>query len=423
MRRHLYAAGGAPLVTLFTAAAIIGCGSSGSGDGDDSEGSGAPAEALAAASPFSLATGDIDDDGNMDVVTANFDTNNVSVLMGQGDGTFADAMLVDVGEAPRDVKLLQLNETGIFSDPDLDLLVANSASENISIKLGDGLGGFGADVGEGDLDTEFVGSNPSTVGAADLDDDGFLDYFAADFERSRIFLRRGSAFGPLSPLTTIIVGSAPRGMVIDDIDGDGDPDVVTANLLSDTLAVLADWVRFCQPCVPFVPASAQQFFLRVDSDTRSIVGSSPRAIATADLNGDGDTDAVTTHRGLNAVGVSLGNGTRMFDAAVTFDTPQNPESIAIDDVNGDGDLDLVTTNGSPTGENISVLLGDGTGTFADPINITTSDVPIPLGLADFNNDGDLDIVVANIESHDVSVFLGNGDGTFGAEMRDSIGND
>jgi hypothetical protein len=145
------------------------------------------------------------------------------------------------------------------------------------------------------------------------------------------------------------------------------------------------------------------------------------ALATADLNGDGNLDLAFEDD------VVLGYGDGAFSSAGSLYNSGLPESVALGDFNGDGRLDAVVANGSTKtspGSELTVSLGKGDGTFTSAVGS-----PIPLGndlsaavAADFNGDGKLDLAVADAGSNAVMILLGNGDGTFGAQATFAVGN-
>jgi hypothetical protein len=143
------------------------------------------------------------------------------------------------------------------------------------------------------------------------------------------------------------------------------------------------------------------------------VGTGPRAVASADFNGDGKADLAVANSGvLNSVliddgGISilLGNGDGTFQPAKSFNAGKNPRALAASDFNRDGKHDLVLIDSSGVG----VLLGNGDGTFGPVTYFPTASGPASLAVADLDNDGIPDLVVA---ASSLSVLLGNGDGTF-----------
>ena len=149
------------------------------------------------------------------------------------------------------------------------------------------------------------------------------------------------------------------------------------------------------------------------------VGSLPKSVAVADVNGDGKLDLVTANEQSNSVSVLLGNGDGTFQAAVNYAVGSCPKSVAVADVNGDGKLDLVTAN--EQSNSVSVLLGNGDGTFQAAVNYAVGSCPSSVAVADVNGDGKPDLVAANYHSANVSVLLGNGDGTFQEQQTFATG--
>jgi hypothetical protein len=141
-----------------------------------------------------------------------------------------------------------------------------------------------------------------------------------------------------------------------------------------------------------------------------LVGTSPQAVVTADLNGDGHLDLITANAGSNNISVQMGNSGGIFQAAQTYATGSGPAAVAVGDLNGDGKLDLSTAN---EGDNtVSVLLGNGNGTFQAATSYAVGAQPVSVAVGNFN--GKPDIVTANQGANTISVLPGNGDGTFGA---------
>jgi hypothetical protein len=143
------------------------------------------------------------------------------------------------------------------------------------------------------------------------------------------------------------------------------------------------------------------------------VGTGPRAVASADFNGDGKADLAVANSGVsNSVliddggfSVLLGNGDGTFQPANSFTAGKNPIAIAASDFNRDGKADLAIIDSTGVG----VLLGNGDGTFGPVTYFPTANFPHSLAVSDFDNDNIPDLVVA---ASSLSVLLGNGDGTF-----------
>lgn len=160
------------------------------------------------------------------------------------------------------------------------------------------------------------------------------------------------------------------------------------------------------------PASAA-----VLAETDLPLSSSPSAISTADLNGNGSLDLVFTtssQSGPGSVSVQLGNGDGTFQAPSSYAVGNAPVALAIGDFNGDGKPDVAVVNQADA--TVSLLLGNGDGTFQPQISYPTPAQPAAIVSGDLNLDGWLDLVVSCQDPQQstgtIAVLLGNGDGTF-----------
>ena len=190
-------------------------------------------------------------------------------------------------------------------------------------------------------------------------------------------------------------------MAFADFDGNGAVDLLTANQGTHTLSLLR--------------GRGDGTFRKAVAIRAGIVH--PLAIATADMNGDGDADAVLVN-GLrpNRVAVLLGDGAGGFQRS-TFRGGHRSQWVITADVNGDGIPDVATAN---AGGGVSVLLGMGNGRLHRSVDYSTkSTMCSALTAADLNEDGHLDLITTNsvlgngASNHSISVLLGQGDGTFG----------
>ncbi|HEY0279716.1 MAG TPA: VCBS repeat-containing protein [Solirubrobacterales bacterium] len=252
--------------------------------------------------------------------------------------------------------------------------------------------------------TDFtVGAEPYSVAIGDLNGDGHPDLVTANAGSGNVSVLLGTGTGSFGAATNFGVGSEPTSVAIGDLNGDGHPDLVVANQFSRNVSVLLGTGTGSFGAATNIP-----------------VGNSPDSVAIGDLNGDGHPDLVVANGGSGNVSVLLGTGTGSFGAATNFGVGTEPGEVAIGDLNGDGHPDLVVANtGSP---NVSVLLGTGTGTgsFGAATDFGVGGDPTSVAIGDLNGDGrpDLAAVASN-----VSVLLGTGTGSFGAATDFGVGGD
>jgi hypothetical protein len=247
-----------------------------------------------------------------------------------------------------------------------------------------------------------AGDGPASVAIGDIDGDGTPDIVTADERAVSLSAMLGALGGNFGPAAPIAVGALPLAVVMGDLDGDLDLDLVTANAFTNNVSVLL--------------GNGDGTF---GAPTNFAVGTTPVAVAIGDLDGDGVPDLVTANGGSGNVSVLLGNGNGTFGAAANFAVGTSPVSVAIGDVDGDGDADLVAANFDSN--DVSVLLGNGNGTFVAAPNVAVGVQPFSVSLGDLDGDGDLDVVTANLISSNVSVLLGNGDGTYAAASNLAVG--
>ena len=332
-----------------------------------------------------VSAADLNGDGRIDLAVANSGSNTVSVLLGNGNGTFTPAVNFGVGSQSKSVFAADLN-----GDGRPDLLTANQLSNDISVLINTGNGTFAPSV-------SYAGPiGAHEVVAADVDGDGDIDIAATGWGGTIVRVLRNNGNGTFANPADYTVGNTPHSLQLVDFNGDGRPDLAVANQSSSTVSILLN--------------TGTGTFANAVSYS---VGARPHSVRAADLNGDGRIDLATANESANSVSVLMGNGNGTFATAVSYATGSVPKGVAIGDVNGDGTPDLLTANtagnypdnNNPGGNTISVLLGNGNGTFSAPVSYTTGRTPFSLTLADFNSDGRLDVASANWHTNDVGVLL------------------
>ena len=489
--------------------------------------------------PRDVAIGRIVGDDNFDIVTANFGSNNVTVLTGKSDGTFGNAVSITVNTQPTAVALgtidnnastdivtcsstglitvLRANSGGTFTaftyvgtigardialddfdqDGDLDVVTANGGSNNVSVLINDGSGGFSF------ADSYPAGLNPRSVAIGDLNLDGKPDLAVASAGNGlNLLLNNGD--GTFGPPVNFSMGQSPFGVAVGSFQP-GKIDVATANNGDGTVAIrlnttvpllsfaspspapanpqpysVAAFNRFGKPGVavtnndpvksfvsvlykpipvpPFnsvfgaptnyalLPGSQPEQVVAGNLGQISIpslvvalpnankvaillgnsddsfqppfykdVGTFPRSVALADFNSDGNLDIAAANFASFTVSMLFGNADRTFQDAFTIAgvLSANPEFIVAGDFNNDGKADIATCNSGPPDHNkVNVLLGNGNGSF-QPLQVYTVGLnPRFMTTGDFNQDGNLDLAVSDTGQNKVSVLLNNGSGVF-----------
>ncbi|ABA20206.1 Integrins alpha chain [Trichormus variabilis ATCC 29413] len=342
--------------------------------------------------PFIPTVGDFNNDGKLDLAVSNFNSNNVSVLLGQGNGSFSPATNFGVALNPISVRIGDFNNDG-----NLDLAVVNFNSSNVSILLGQGNGSFGTA-------TNFaVGSAPQGLALQDLNNDGNLDLVSANSGGNNVSVLLGQGNGSFGAATNFAVGSFPRSVVIRDFNKDGKLDLAVSNDSSNTISIL-------------IGEGNGSF----GTATNFAVGSLPLTLGVGDFNGDNNLDLVVANRGSNNVSVLLGQGNGSFGAATNFAVGANPRSVVVADFNGDGKQDLAVSNQS--NNNVSILLGQGNGSFDTATNFAVGSGPYSLAFGDFNSDGKPDLAVTNQNSNNVSILLNTTSFSFPPTVANPITN-
>lgn len=325
--------------------------------------------------PTAVTVADLNNDGILDLATANYSSDNVSVLLGNGNGTFQLFGTHPVGNGPFSITAADIDENNT-----LDLIVGNTYYDStISILKGSGDGHFQPQVKIGTY------SSVTDVQAAYLNDDIYIDLITSGGPKISVFLgENGDTFSSRQDFGNYSFGR----FAIGDLNEDSELD----------LAVTSGQWNNANISLLFGDGSGNFPTQEVLS-----MGQSNSDIAIADFDRNGVLDiASANNQGYN-VSVRLGQGNGAFYDVQNSAAGRENGSMAVGDINGDGRLDLTLVDNY--NDKVLVLLGLGNGTFQSSLHYFAGQNPYVVESADLNGDDLLDLVVTNGISDDVSVLL------------------
>jgi hypothetical protein len=412
--------------------------------------------------PSDIALTSVGPSGLPDILVSNQLSGTVSVMLNQGNGTFAPETLFRASSGamnasfdptqsnPNERAMISLDQTDSLAVGDFngdgmpDIVTVNANAGTLEYLQGEGKGAFANPV------SLFIGGHSTTVRAGDFNGDGNLDLAVLDPVAQTISIFLGDGHGHFTLKSVLDAGNLPTSLTLADLNGDGKMDIAVSNPYGDLLFILGNGDGTFRPYVdannkvPFVTtgtnsagqpnvflanqASDQSLIqLRVPGTTTFTAGSfvqtrsnglqAPGAVQIADLNGDGIPDMMVANSGSNNVLIYVSQSDSSYKQVSQF-AGTNPTGMAIADLNGDGIPDLVVVN---TGSNdVSVLFGSGTGNSwtllpGPRLKLPAGNLgPIAVSIRDVNGDGIPDLVVTCAQSGTVCVIPGigsNGVGT------------
>ncbi len=359
-----------------------------------------------------------------DLIVANSADNTVSVLLGNGDGTFQNQVAYPL-VAGTDIDPVWIATAAFNSknSSNLDLAVANKGSDTVSILLGqsdtvtgaaNGTFASGVDLATGNAPVSVVAAN-----FHNLTGNGFLDLAVANQADDTISIFEGNGDGTFQTPTTIplLAGFTPTALATGSFTNSGNIDLVVAEQSNTAGNGGVIQVLLGQGDGTFLQAAGSPY----------LAGNTPAFVATGDFNADGISDLAVANSGApstasdgtsvngNSVSIYFGNadptqtavGNGTFTSQTFVPAGTTPTSLAVADYNVDGLADLAVAD---SGDNaVTILFNQGAGVFGTLIpEVPVGTAPASIVSADFNADGRPDAATANSGSADATVILNSG---------------
>jgi large repetitive protein len=414
--------------------------------------------------PKHIAVGDLNSDGNLDLVI-NASYHRSAVVLGNGDGTFQPPMAYRTGTIFGDrggLHLIDLNNDGNLDMVSMDDTVSQRTLE-VRLGLGDGTFGkaqlWGTSEGTGqltfgDLDNDgridvgvngdsrqeavatFLGNRQGLSGvlATDINGDDRTDILAINHDNSHVKRLISDGRGNFTRLHDLLVGAGPVDLLSGDFGGNGRTDFLTINRSGRSISVmLADGLGgYSRTDVPVgqlpvagalgkVTGGQHDDLLVIDAQRNALfvltqdgsggfaesamipLGDKPTAIAVGHIDGDSTTDVIISLAETNRLMILRSLGASQFTDPTYVNLPTKPGKLAAGDLNGDGLLDLAVT--FPETSEVALLFGMGQSRFTQPQLIRVGSQPDSIVMADANGDGLLDVLVTNAGDDTASVIL------------------
>ena len=341
--------------------------------------------------PQYVLSADIDGDGKLDIVTANYGSNSISIFKNTGSpGVISFAAKTDftTGTNPETFAIGDID-----GDGKPDIAVANYNSNTISVFKNTSIAGTVSFA----LKVDYItGTGPYGVAIKDIDGDGKPDIAVPNFTSSTVsVLRNNGSVGSISFASKLDfpTGNGPNNVVLEDIDGDKKSDLVIPNLNANTVSILRN---------TSTPGTLS-FAGKLDFPA----GNSPWDVKAGDFDGDGKLDIVIANSSVASATV-LGNlstpGNISMAAKVPYGIGTSSQSVTIADLNGNGQPDIVSANSIATSVSILKNTSAASISFATMANYLVGSLPYSVSTGDFDGDGKDDIVSANTSSNTISVL-------------------
>ena len=358
---------------------------------------------------------------DLGLLSASLDSTSTALTQALIGGLTLPRTDYDTGKGPISVAIATFNS---INGGHPDLAVANQADGTITILTGNGDGTFVAPAVTCTLPscialpavvagTVTTNASPSAIVTGDFNDDGFMDIAVTDAANNQVSILLGNGDGTFQTPVSYPTGNKPVALIAQDFDGDNQPDLAIVNQADGTVTILlGNKVNGVQTGTFGTPPGQ----IAVPK-----VGTLPSAITAGEFNitNNANADLAVTNSGDSTVSILLGNGDGTFGAQGILNTGNGPAGVVTADFNSDSKPDLAVTN--QTDGTVSILLGSGDGTFQPQTTVTVGSGPAGIIAATFTS-ASPDLAIADETANNVDVLIGNGDGTFTGPLSLPTGN-
>lgn len=327
--------------------------------------------------PFADAVADFNGDGILDIAICNESSNNVTILFGNGDGTFQPAVNYAVGSSPSAIMAGDLNGDGVP-----DIAVADEIGKTIAVLInkGNGTGTFYPAV------LYPAGQAPRGIVSGDTRNIGIQDLIVANNLGGDVTVFLGNGNGTFQAGVNYAADVNPKSVAVGKFNNSSNNlDIAVANHNTNDVSIL-------------IGNGDGTFQAPVDYP----VGIDPRHVLVADFNDDGNLDLAVANGGESTVSILYGNGDGTFQPQVKYTVQTSPRWLAIADYNNDGILDIATSNYDAS--SVSVILGTGSSVagseFTAAQNFKVGANPTGLAAGVFTSNGlpDLAVTIGGLPS-------------------------
>ncbi|KAI9129302.1 FG-GAP-like repeat-containing protein [Acaryochloris sp. CCMEE 5410] len=359
-----------------------------------------------------------DDQGNILTIQDTFATGTTEPpQLPPPDSTLFLNPLYKLGSRAQDYVTGDFNDDGF-----LDIASANNQDNTASVLFGDGLGHF-----RGPLTLD-VGSRPEKIFAHDINQDNRLDLITFNASGLSLLLNTGNeGFSTATSINPLNQDGTVESVSINDINGDGELDLIFSAVVATgggyggEVAAFAARTAFApisalssssstHQLITFIGQGDGSFTSRTEYELTDDVDS----LLVMDVDGNGSADIVTANPNNSSVSVLLNNGNGTYNSPSSYSLTLPPYELLQKDLNNDGYVDLVAFNTNGAEERVATLINNGDGTFAAAAYYSGSGLVGAANLADLNNDGFEDLITATRDTNRVEVAFNQGDGTFRA---------